>query len=169
MKPEDKDLYTYTFDTPLGHMTATASDVGLRSLVFCDDSDPKNSDEPIGDLFIKLERQLQEYFLGERRDFDIPLDLMGTDFQKKVWKSLLDIPYGKTISYSNQADILGNPKAIRAIASANGKNPISILIPCHRVIGSNGSLTGYAGGLERKKELLLLESPQPRHGLFAVV
>ena len=101
--------------------------------------------------------QLDEYFLGTRRSFEIPLHPVGTDFQKKVWDLLKNVKYGDTISYKEEARRFGNVKAIRAVASANGRNPISIFIPCHRVIGSDGSLTGYAGGLEKKRFLLDLE------------
>lgn len=101
--------------------------------------------------------QLKEYLEGERTRFDLPLAPEGTEFQRKVWNKLLTIPYGKTLSYAQMAEKLGNPKVIRAAASANGKNPISIIIPCHRVIGSDGSLVGYGGGLENKRFLLKLE------------
>ena len=101
--------------------------------------------------------QLEEYFAGTRKKFDVPLDLEGTDFQKKVWEELKKIPYGKTISYKTLAEKLGDVKSIRAVGKANGQNPIAIIIPCHRVIGSNGSLTGYAGGLDIKEKLLHLE------------
>ena len=105
------------------------------------------------------EKQLKEYFEGKRRVFDIPLKFkVGTDFQKKCWKALLKIPYGKTTSYSKQAEMVGNPKAIRAVANANRLNPIAIIVPCHRVIGKNGKLTGYAGGLDKKEFLLKLEN-----------
>lgn len=102
-------------------------------------------------------RQLEAYFAKERSTFDIPLLLVGTDFQKSVWKALMKIPYAKTASYLEQAKSIGNEKAVRAVASANGANAISILVPCHRIIGSNGTLTGYAGGLDVKKKLLELE------------
>lgn len=105
----------------------------------------------------KTKQQLQEYFLGERTTFDIPLCLVGTDFQKSVWEALLKIPYGTTESYLGLSQKLGNEKAIRAVASANGANAISIIIPCHRIIGSKGELTGYAGGIATKKRLLQLE------------
>ena len=101
--------------------------------------------------------QLGDYFDGNRQEFDIPLYPFGTDFQKKVWQSLCDIPFGETLSYGVQAEHINNPKAVRAVALANSQNPISILIPCHRVIGKSGSLTGYAGGLHRKQVLLELE------------
>ena len=105
-------------------------------------------------------KQLDEYFRHERKMFDIPLLFVGTDFQKRVWKLLLKIPYGQTISYGTMAEKLGNPQAIRAVANANGANAISIFAPCHRVIGSNNSLTGYGGGLNAKKYLLQLEQKQ---------
>ena len=110
--------------------------------------------------------QLQEYFDGKRTDFTFKLNLKGTDFQQKVWRELSKIPFGKTISYLDLAKKLGDPKVIRAAASANGKNPIWIVIPCHRVIGTDGSLTGYAGGLWRKKWLLEHENPSNQQSLF---
>nr|WP_247672703.1 methylated-DNA--[protein]-cysteine S-methyltransferase [Aquimarina sp. MMG016] len=110
--------------------------------------------------------QLQEYFQGNRTDFDLKLNPAGTDFQKKVWDELLNIPFGKTTTYLDMAKRLGDPKCIRAAASANGKNPLWIIVPCHRVIGSDGSLTGYAGGLWRKKWLLDHENPVKQQSLF---
>lgn len=110
--------------------------------------------------------QLQEYFLGTRSQFDFKLNPKGTDFQKKVWNELLKIPFGKTVSYQEITNQLGDPKAIRAVANANGKNPLWIVVPCHRVIGSDGSLTGYAGGLWRKKWLLDHENPVKQQVLF---
>ncbi len=109
------------------------------------------------DVILKTVKQLNEYFSGKRKEFSIPLLFTGTDFQKKVWNELLKIPYGKAISYSELSHKLNNEKAVRAVASANGANAISIIVPCHRVIGSHGELTGYAGGLETKKKLLNLE------------
>lgn len=102
-------------------------------------------------------KQLNEYFTGERKKFDFPYKVQGTEFQQKVWKALCDIPYGETRSYKEIATIIGNPKASRAVGMANNKNPISIAVPCHRVVGANGKLVGYAGGLEMKKSLLELE------------
>jgi methylated-DNA-[protein]-cysteine S-methyltransferase len=112
------------------------------------------SDDP---YLFGIFNQLKEYFAGTRKEFDVPLDVEGTDFQKKVWNELRNIPYGKTISYKSLSEKLGNVKAIRAVGKANGQNPIAILIPCHRVIGANGSLVGYAGGLAIKEKLLHLE------------
>ncbi len=110
--------------------------------------------------------QLQEYFDGKRKDFDFKLNPKGTDFQQKVWQELLNIPFGKTMSYMDLSKKLGDVKAIRAVASANGKNPLWIVVPCHRVIGTDGSLTGYAGGLWRKKWLLEHENPTNQQSLF---
>lgn len=109
------------------------------------------------ELLSATKSQLNEYFAGERRDFDIPLLFVGSDFQKSVWEKLVTIPFGKTVSYLELSRLLGDEKAIRAVATANGANAISILVPCHRVIGSDGSLTGYAGGLKAKQKLLQLE------------
>jgi methylated-DNA-[protein]-cysteine S-methyltransferase len=107
--------------------------------------------------FHEIVRQLKEYFAGKRGEFDVPLQFAGTDFQNRVWKALCKIPYGTTISYGELAKRVGNPKASRAVGLANGRNPIGIVVPCHRVIGANGTLTGYGGGLDRKKFLLDLE------------
>ena len=107
--------------------------------------------------FETLKEQMRQYFEGKRKEFDIPLDLVGTDFQKRVWLSLLQIPYGRTTTYARQAALLGKPSAVRAVANANGRNKVSIILPCHRVIGTNGTLTGYGGGIRRKKMLLELE------------
>ena len=113
--------------------------------------------EGSSDVIERARQQLDKYFLNKRREFDIPLLFVGTDFQKKVWNELLKIPYGKAISYGDLAQRIGMPNAVRAVANANAVNAISIIAPCHRVIGSNGSLTGYGGGLERKRFLLDLE------------
>ena len=109
------------------------------------------------DVIIETIAQLDAYFAGERKEFDLPLHLVGTEFQKQVWNELIQIPFGKTYSYSALSEKLNNPGAIRAVASANGANAISIIVPCHRIIGADGSLTGYAGGLPAKKKLLILE------------
>ena len=129
-----------------------------------------NSKDKITDIIpVELEdcvHQLQEYFESTRQDFDLKLNPQGTDFQQTVWDALLTIPYGKTTSYLDLSKKLGNVKAIRAVANANGKNPLWIIVPCHRVIGSDGSLTGYAGGLYRKQWLLEHESPYKQQSLF---
>ena len=148
--------------SPVGTLTLVASEKGLAAILWEND-DPARV--PLGALtedgedpvLQETERQLDEYFSGKRKTFSIPLDFNGTDFQKAVWNALLTIPYGETRSYGEIAVQLGNPKAVRAVGAANGKNPISIIAPCHRVIGSNGKLTGFAGGLEAKSLLLRLE------------
>jgi methylated-DNA-[protein]-cysteine S-methyltransferase len=112
---------------------------------------------PDNPILVRAVQQLQEYFAGTRNRFDLELDFAGTDFQKKVWQALLTIPFGETRSYSQIAEQIGNPSAVRAVGAANGKNPISIVAPCHRVIGASGKLTGFAGGLEAKERLLTLE------------
>lgn len=142
--------------TPVGKMIAKADDYALTYLDFIDDSSVanENSNHP---LLIQLEVELGEYFAKKRQIFTIPLSPSGTAFQMSVWATLRTISYGSTISYADEAKIFGNPKATRAVANANGKNPISILIPCHRVISSNGSIGGYSGGLWRKEFLLSLE------------
>ncbi|MFY0712054.1 methylated-DNA--[protein]-cysteine S-methyltransferase [Seonamhaeicola sp. NFXS20] len=150
--------------SPLGFTKITGDDEGIQSVTVL------NSEEKITDIIpIELEDciiQLQEYFEGSRKQFQLKLNPQGTNFQKKVWKQLEQIPYGKTQSYLELSKQLGDIKAIRAVANANGKNPIWIIIPCHRVIGSDGSLTGYAGGLHRKKWLLEHESPYKQQSLF---
>ena len=108
--------------------------------------------------FAEARRQMEAYFAGELTEFDLPLNMTGTEFQKTVWRELLNIPFGVTISYGELAERVGNPSASRAVGAANGRNPISIIVPCHRVIGSNGKLTGYGGGIERKEWLLAHES-----------
>jgi len=141
---------------------------GLASAVFVDDKGVSKTDisETIPIPLQKAIKQLTQYFKGDREAFDVPLNPQGTEFQQKVWRQLQEISFGKTTSYQKMANALGDPKVIRAAASANGKNPISIIIPCHRVIGSDGSLTGYAGGLHRKKWLLQHESPVKQGELF---
>ena len=119
--------------------------------------------EMTSEIIEETRRQLDEYFRHERQAFDIPLLTAGTEFQKSVWNSLMEIPYGQTITYGELATLLGKPAAVRAVANANGANAISIIIPCHRVIGSNNTLTGYGGGLEAKKFLLELEQTQTNH------
>ena len=138
---------------------------GLASVLFKDSENVVVSEKIPKELKESV-NQLQEYFEGKRKQFNIKLSPEGTEFQKKVWKQLEGIPFGKTATYQQMANQLGDPKVIRAAASANGKNPISIIIPCHRVIGSDGSLTGYAGGLHRKKWLLEFENPSPQQSLF---
>ena len=145
------------FDSELGKLYTSYSENGLRSFGFIKEGMQVIPSSDLPDLHQLLTSQFKEYMRGERKEFDIPLDMEGTDFQKKIWALLQDIPYGKTCSYQELSELYGDSKAIRAIASANGANPVMILVPCHRVIGSDGSLTGYAGGLWRKEFLLDLE------------
>ena len=132
-------------------------------MVFIDD---KPETKEIPDILIPVVSQLEEYFAGNRKIFDLQLDMRGTNFQKQVWKLLLEIPFGQTISYMDIAKKLDDPKKIRAVGNANGKNPVSIIVPCHRVIGSDGSLTGYAGGLWRKEWFLNHEKKYKQLSLF---
>ncbi|WP_298323172.1 methylated-DNA--[protein]-cysteine S-methyltransferase [uncultured Dokdonia sp.] len=150
--------------TPIGLLQLEGSSDGLSSVLFIETDVTPSSTIP--DVLEDAATQLQEYFAGKRAAFSLKLSPLGTDFQRRVWRALETIPFGKTTSYLAMAKQLGDPKVIRAAASANGKNPISIIIPCHRVIGSDGSLTGYAGGLHRKKWLLAHESPVTQGSLF---
>lgn len=156
-------IETAYIKTPLGIAKIEGDENGLSVISVLDDAEIT---EVIPEVLEDAVYQLQEYFSGERTIFSIELNPEGTDFQKKVWKGLLEIPYGKTCSYLELSKVLGDPKAIRAVAAANGKNPLWIIVPCHRVIGSDGSLTGYAGGLHRKKWLLEHESPAKQTSLF---
>ncbi|ORM73198.1 methylated-DNA--protein-cysteine methyltransferase [Pantoea wallisii] len=151
--------------TPVGELTLIATDRGLSAILWENEGAQRVPLKPVSrndhhPVLCEAERQLREYFAGERQQFDMPYDTVGTDFQKKVWQALLTIPFGETRSYLQIAEQIGNPKAVRAVGAANGKNPLSIMAPCHRVIGSNGKLTGFAGGLTVKAFLLALESPQ---------
>jgi len=163
-----------TFDSPLGPLLAVAEDDALRALEFVKpagairqleamqaalDATFERRTQP---LLERLRAQLREYFAGTRRVFDVPLRFAGTPFQERVWNRLLTIPYGEVRSYLDLARDLGDPKAVRAVGGANGSNPISILVPCHRVIGADGSIVGYGGGLERKEFLLALERGERR-------
>lgn len=133
-----------------------SDDIAIKAISFVKDLEEPSDIQP--EILGKAKQQLQDFFDGKLLVFDLKLDPEGTDFQKKVWELLCKIPFGKTWTYADMANKLGDPKVIRAAASANGKNPIAIVIPCHRVIGTNGSLTGYAGGLENKRLLLDLEN-----------
>lgn len=152
-------------ETPLGILEISGSEKGIRSVSFLDAMEVGRSEEVPKPLQVCLQ-QLQEYFEGRRTEFSLPLDPEGTEFQKRVWNRLLEIPYGETLTYGQQSAELGDVKAIRAVAAANGRNPLAIIIPCHRVIGADGSLTGYAGGLWRKKWLLDHETPPLQTSLF---
>ena len=142
------------FETPLGKVVAVADEEGLCSLDF--DENASASDEENVHL-TQLQRELSEYFAGKRKTFDVRLNPKGTPFQMAVWRTLCDIPYGSVISYSQEAQMLSHEKAVRAVANANGKNPIPIIIPCHRVIAKGGGIGGYSGGIWRKEFMLELE------------
>lgn len=150
--------------SPVGNLEIIGSESALQEIGFLGDTKKISPEIPEG--LQEIVQQLNEYFFGNRKTFDLELHPSGTDFQNRVWNELTKIPFGKTISYLDLAKNLGNPKVIRAAASANGKNPIPIIIPCHRVIGSDGSLTGFSGGLDRKKWLLEHENPPVQQQLF---
>ena len=145
-------------DSPIGELTLIARDGALAGVRFPPPGAPPRGSVEGRDPVLELAaRQLREYFAGERTAFDLPLALEGTAFQQEAWRALAAIPYGDTISYGEQAARLGRPDAVRAVGAANGANPIPIVLPCHRVIGADGSLTGFGGGLETKRRLLDLE------------
>jgi len=160
--------YSQAFSSPVGELRLVASDTGLAAILWPSE-DPRRvrlnnvtaapRHHPI---LAETRRQLKEYFAGQRQAFTLPLEFVGTPFQRQVWAALLTIPYGETRSYSDIARQIGSPAAVRAVGAANGRNPISIVAPCHRVIGTNGKLTGFAGGLDAKRWLLSLEAPQRR-------
>jgi methylated-DNA-[protein]-cysteine S-methyltransferase len=154
------DLYSCTYGSPVGELNLVANNVGLTALLW-----PNEKRVPLPTVPTRVNvsqnpilqatwNQLDEYFAGTRTDFDLPLAPHGTEFQREAWAALRLIPFGETRSYAQQATTIGKPNAVRAIGAANGKNPISIIVPCHRVIGSNGSLTGFGGGLDAKSFLL---------------
>lgn len=150
-------------ETPLGTAVIAGDEKGISRISISDEKSPASHEIP--DHLRKAVMQLKEYFVGERKNFDLNLNPEGTEFQKEIWQQLQAIPFGKTTSYLELSKQFGNTKAIRAVAAANGKNPLWIVIPCHRVIGSDGSLTGYAGGLWRKKWLLQHEQPAKQQSL----
>lgn len=151
--------------SPLDSLLLAASERGLSGIYFEEHKHFKGKQDWQYDaqhaLLKNAARQLDEYFAGKRTAFDLPLDLAGTEFQRTVWQELTRIPFGHTASYAQQAQRIGNPKAVRAVGAANGRNPVSIVVPCHRVIATSGAPTGYAGGLERKRYLLALEGIYP--------
>ncbi|MCA0969786.1 methylated-DNA--[protein]-cysteine S-methyltransferase [Halobacillus litoralis] len=170
-------MYYGTFDTPLGAITVLANDTGVCRIDFGTYEDRLSTFQswmrkhllkgelvydPEHTYVSQARNELYEYFEGKRREFDIPLNCYGTDFQRKTWRTLLhDIPFGETRSYKDIARAMHSPKAIRAVGGAINKNPFSVVVPCHRVIGSNGKLVGYAGGLDKKQQLLDFESKSP--------
>lgn len=158
-----RSYFYKTMTSPVGLLTLVANEHGLAAVLWEND-DPKRvrlgplHEDTQHPVLVEVERQLRDYFGGKREKFELQLDFNGTEFQKKVWEALLTIPFGETRSYAQIAEQIGNPGAVRAVGAANGKNPISIIAPCHRVIGSNGKLTGFAGGMEAKAFLLKLET-----------
>lgn len=158
-------MQTKLINTPVGELKLVASQKGLAGVLWGAEDRRLKLAIPItttvdatkNEILDATEAQLKEYFARKRKSFDLPLDFIGTEFQKSVWNALLDIPFGETKTYGEIANALGNPKAVRAVGAANGQNPISIIAPCHRVIGASGKLTGFAGGLEAKSFLLDLE------------
>ncbi|MFT3990279.1 MAG: methylated-DNA--[protein]-cysteine S-methyltransferase [Luteolibacter sp.] len=159
-------LFSKTVESPVGELTLVANGHSLVAILWGND-DPDRiqlgplEEAPSHPILKQTARQLDDYFAGKLKQFTVPLDFIhGTGFQKKVWTALTTIPFGETRSYAQIAAQIGNPKAVRAVGAANSKNPISIIAPCHRVIGSNGKLTGFAGGLEAKALLLKLEQPE---------
>ncbi|MBQ4812234.1 cysteine methyltransferase [Pseudoalteromonas luteoviolacea] len=148
------NLYTDYFQSPLGLIEIKASEIGIRQLIFCGEQITQTRS---CNLLKECNRQLDAYFSGNLTQFDLDLDWQGTPFQQQVWQALTEIPFGKSMTYLELAEQLNNPKAVRAVGGANGRNPITLIVPCHRVIGANGKLTGYAGGVTRKQWLLAHE------------
>lgn len=167
-----KEYVHITTGSPVGTLTLLASADGLAAVLWPDEDPQRVRLRSVGEnrehpVLLEAEKQLGEYFAGRRKTFTVSLDFVGTEFQKKVWGALLTIPYGQTRSYGELAQQIGQPTASRAVGAANGKNPISIITPCHRVLGSDGTLTGFAGGMEAKALLLKLEGatiPERRLG-----
>ena len=149
--------YTHV-DTPIGKLTVVAGGTGIRRILWDGEAPPEDAVEGHSDLLDAAVTQIREYFTGNRTTFDLPLDLGGTPFQQKVWRELGSIPFGTTISYGEQARRIGRPQAARAVGAANGRNPVPVVLPCHRVIGSSGALTGFGGGLDTKRTLLRHEA-----------
>ena len=149
------------YASPLGSLLLAATDQGLAGLYFAQHRHFKGPQDwqrdDVHPILQQTAAQLTAYFAGQRRSFDLPLDVQGTPFQRAVWEALSRIPYGASVTYAQHAQSLGNPKALRAVGTAIGRNPVSIIVPCHRVLGAQKALTGYAGGLERKQALLTLE------------
>lgn len=153
-------LVTTRHPTPFGELTLVASSAGLRAVLWPVEREGRVRlpeevrEDPDDELLLTAARQLDEYAAGRRRSFDLPLDLHGTELQRATWERLADIPFGETCTYGEHAARIGRPQAVRAVAAAIGRNPVSIVLPCHRVLGSDGSLTGFAGGLDTKRLLL---------------
>jgi len=155
----DAEMWRCEVDSPVGRMTLVGGDGGLRAILWPGDfgvrvTFPEVVEAGKPPILSEAARELDDYFEGARREFSVPLDPVGTSFQRTVWAALVDIPHGQTSTYRAMAGKIGKPAAVRAVGAANGRNPISIMVPCHRLVGSNGLLTGYAGGLETKRWLL---------------
>ena len=170
MSPHTTTVFTRTIDSPVGPLFLAASDAGLHAVEFAEHRHPvprgddwRDGAHPVLDA---TAQQLADYFAGKRQTFDLPFAARGTPFQKQVWDALTRIPYGSTASYVELARMVGKPNASRAVGAANGRNPLSIVVPCHRVIGASGALTGFGGGLPTKEFLLMLEGAWPRADLF---
>ncbi len=148
--PAAKSYFAY-YDSPIGLIEIGGTPDGITSLFFVEE---RRSGVATNDVCEEAVKQISEYFAGSRQEFDLPITMDGTEFQQQVWQELRSIPFGQTVSYGDVARSIGKPSAVRAVGAANGDNPVSIIVPCHRVIGSNGGLTGYGGGLERKQWLL---------------
>lgn len=172
MTASDSGTYSYKdMDSPVGRLRLIGGDKGLVAVLWNAEDKVRIGQQELQEdlanaLLMETERQLKDYFGKKRMAFDLPLDLIGTDFQKKVWEALLGIPFGKTKSYGDLAKQLGDFKAVRAVGGALNKNPVSIIVPCHRVIGASGDLTGFAGGLSNKNYLLRLEDPNLQMNLW---
>jgi methylated-DNA-[protein]-cysteine S-methyltransferase len=155
-------MYYTEYPSPAGTLLLASTERGISGVYFPEHRHFAGIEGWVRDdarpLLRRLRSQLEDYFAGERREFDVSLDLVGTPFQKRVWGQLLTLPFGKTATYGAQASAIREPAAVRAVGSAIGRNPVSIVVPCHRVVAGNGALTGYAGGLERKRYLLALEA-----------
>ena len=171
MTTPDNPIWYDHLSTPIGNLMLVADAQGLREVWFETGKhrkapDPAWKHDPTKLAFARV--QLEEYFAGKRQNFDLPLHPLGTDFQVTVWKALAKIPYGGTISYGELARRIGQPQAVRAVGAANGRNPLPIVLPCHRVIGADGSLTGFGGGLPTKRFLLAMEDGIARGDLFGL-
>jgi methylated-DNA-[protein]-cysteine S-methyltransferase len=164
-KKQNMNYYYKTMDSPVGNLKLIATDQGLAAILWENDNPRRVPLSPLSAnkkhlILQETEKELSEYFAGQRNNFSVKLNPQGTDFQNKVWQALLTIPFGETRSYGQIATQIGHVKAMRAVGAANGRNPISIIVPCHRVIGASGQLTGFAGGLGIKEYLLSLEGNQ---------
>lgn len=152
-----KGLTTAVIRTQIGNIEIEEKEGNIVKIGFTEEANPADEKNVTSPILREAIQQLQEYFAGQRKEFDLPIKMQGTEFQKKVWQALQEIPYGEVSSYGKLAEKIGNAKACRAVGMANHRNPIAIVVPCHRVIGSNGKLVGYAGGLDKKEWLLEME------------